>query len=44
MVAMVTSFPIDVQRVLPQHITKPGSVLVASSACIEGIKYSTDDT
>lgn len=38
----VTSFPSDVQRVLPQNVTAPGSVLVASSVCIDGIKYNTD--
>lgn len=39
---LITSFPIDVQRALPQNLTDSGSVLLASSVCIEGIRYNTD--
>lgn len=39
---LVTSFPNDVQRVLPENITTAESVLVASSVCIDGIKYNID--
>lgn len=37
----VSSFPSDVQSVLPQN-TAPGTMLVASSVCIDGIKYNKD--
>lgn len=39
---LVSSYSIDVQRALPQSISAPGSVLVASSVCIDGIKYNVD--
>lgn len=39
---LVTYFPSDAQKVLPQNITNPGFVLVASSVCIYRIKYNID--
>lgn len=39
---LLASFPFNVQRVIAQHITMPGSVLDASSFCVDGIKYHPD--
>jgi len=36
---LLASFPLNVQRVIAQNITKPGSILNASSVCVDGIKY-----
>lgn len=36
---LLASFPLNVQRVIVQNITKPESVLNASSVCVDGIKY-----
>lgn len=39
---MVTSFPANVQSSLHQQNGKQSSVLVASSACVHGVKYCED--
>lgn len=39
---MITSFPENVQRSLHQRNAKQSTVLVASSACVYGVKYSAD--
>lgn len=35
---LLASFPLNVQTVLAQNITTPGSVLDVSSVCVDGIK------
>ena len=38
--ALLTSFPLNIQREITENFPKAGSVLVASSVCLDGVKYN----